>query len=91
MTVSHRRGEGIVTGKTNFATVFVGGHPPCRARQELQGGLQAQRTGVVLAREAIKLRPARIGETQGPAAVRAAGTAALPRPSDENLAERTGW
>lgn len=49
MTVSHRRGEGIVTGKTNFATVFVGGHPPCRARQELQGGLQAQRTGVVLA------------------------------------------
>lgn len=37
MTVSHRRGEGTVTGKTNLATIFVGGHPPRRARQQLQG------------------------------------------------------
>ena len=49
MTVSHRLGEGMVTGKTNLATIFVSGHPPRRARQQLQGALQAQRAGVVLA------------------------------------------
>lgn len=49
MTVSHRLGEGMVAGETDFAAVFVRGQPPCRARQQLQGGLQAQRAGVVLA------------------------------------------
>lgn len=36
-------GEGVVAGETDFAAVFVGDHPPCRARQQLQGALQALR------------------------------------------------
>ena len=50
MTVNHRRGEGVVAGETDFAAVFVGDHPPCRARQQLQGALQALRAGTVLAK-----------------------------------------